>query len=160
MNTQRKQNIAAVAIAGMLAVGLFVIVWSSVPDMMTSLQANIVWVKQDPVAGEFIQQSYGESVGIEANIAMTDLTSITMFVLYDPEEVSPNFDAIRSIADVTYSEEVLGRAVLFLTNILDISIWDELLRIPVNDDVTKLIISDINILFDDGEKSGVSITVQ
>lgn len=160
MNTQRKQNLMAVAVAWVLAIGIFVSVWSSIPDTLTSLQANIVWVKQDPAAGEFIQQTYTESVRIQGNIAITDIASMSMYVMYDPDEVDLDLNNVSSDAIVVSSEENDWRVVLFLTQVSDIAIGDTLLSLPVTWDTSRVIISDIYIIFDDGEKSWVSITVE
>jgi len=160
MSSYRKQNILSIWIAWIVAISLFTILWSNLSWSLNSLQSNIVGAKQNQALGEFIQESYEKSVRLSANIAMTDIQSISLFVMYDLDELSPLFDDIDTDANYVYTKDSSGMVTIILTQVPNLEIWSELLKLQVDGDPSMLVFSDMSVVFQDQEKSSVSISVQ
>ena len=160
MRKRPSEYLISISVAWMLAVWLFALFSPNLEWWLESLQANIVGTKENVALGEFVQETYNNSARMEANIVITDIESISVFVLYDPDEVNPNFDEIVSWASFVYSQDAPWAATLILTDVPDLMIKDELLQLPIDGDSSKLVFSDMNIIFTDKEETSVSITVQ
>lgn len=149
MKKNFKLHLLAVWIAWILSYGLYLMVVT--PNQDVSLSADILGIQRwDIVSSDLIIMQSWDEVQVTANRNITNITSLHVLMMYDPDRIDFEMLSVRSVYETAESFQSSQWSVVITLGDGWIMVDDELFVLQWIDQNEDLIMADIQAIFEDG----------
>ncbi len=154
-----KENFLSVVIALVLASVIFFGLLINF-DSFDKLQTNVIGSEQDQLLWDIVIETYKDKLEVQANKKIDDVVAVSVMILRNSNEVTPNFTTMESDWNPEVTDEFESRVTVYVNQLGGLTKWDTLLSIPLEGDVAQVTVSNAVLLFADESSELASLSTR